>query len=213
LLYDVLLHEIGHLQIVRPHASSLRRRFAMETMAERFAATWRKRLWSSPFAHADPAHNPPSVQELNDEDPELTDLALRARLRPNDVALQHRLSGAFIKRGRAEEARAILEARLAAAPNDPWARLYLGSWHYDFGSLEIAIEYFSQGARMMPDAPAVSFWAIAEAYEAMGDDESAEAYYKRAVEVEPSDKMARAKLRRWRARVAECSCSTDAGEP
>lgn len=63
MLYDVLLHEIGHLQIVEDGARSPRRRFADETLAQEFADKWREELWSSHFDHADPVHNPPSAEE------------------------------------------------------------------------------------------------------------------------------------------------------
>jgi hypothetical protein len=64
LIYDVFLHELGHLQIVDPQASSARRVFAGETRAEDFATYWRRRLWSEEFAFPDPAHQAPSDKEL-----------------------------------------------------------------------------------------------------------------------------------------------------
>lgn len=64
MLYDVFLHELGHLQIVNPRANRMRRRFASETKAQEFANYWRRRLWSQPFHHDDPVHNPPSKLEL-----------------------------------------------------------------------------------------------------------------------------------------------------
>ncbi len=64
LLYDVFLHELGHLQVVDGDATTLRRKFAMETKAQEFAMAWCRRLWSEPFDHPDPVHNPPSEGEL-----------------------------------------------------------------------------------------------------------------------------------------------------
>jgi len=64
MLYDVFLHELGHLQIIDPKATSVRRRFASETKAQQFADDWRARLWSQPFEHPDPVHNAPSEVEL-----------------------------------------------------------------------------------------------------------------------------------------------------
>ncbi len=63
MLYDVFLHEIGHLQVIHPKASNPRRKFAHETKAEEFAEVWRKKMWSQPFDHPDPAHHPPSKEE------------------------------------------------------------------------------------------------------------------------------------------------------
>jgi len=59
LLYEVFLHELGHLQIVNPKAKTPRRRFASETLAQEFANHWRGILWAKPFDHPDSVHNPP----------------------------------------------------------------------------------------------------------------------------------------------------------
>jgi hypothetical protein len=64
LLYEVFLHEVGHLQPVVERRRSDRLKFAREPLAHEFAAEWRKRLWSEPFDHPDPVHNPPSLAEL-----------------------------------------------------------------------------------------------------------------------------------------------------
>jgi len=65
MLYDTFLHELGHLQVVNENAHSARLKFAREKLADAFARQWRKRLWSAPFLHADPVHNPPSAEELS----------------------------------------------------------------------------------------------------------------------------------------------------
>ena len=64
LLYDVLLHEIGHLQIINPESKDFRRKFAVETKAQEFADFWRKKLWKEHFDHPDPVHNRPTADEL-----------------------------------------------------------------------------------------------------------------------------------------------------
>ncbi len=64
LLYDVFLHELGHLQIIDPNAKGSQRKFAREGKAQEFAMSWYKQLWSEPFSHPDPAHNPPTKSEL-----------------------------------------------------------------------------------------------------------------------------------------------------
>ena len=66
MLYEVFLHELGHLQIIDPTATSVRRRFASETLAEEFAHQWRRTLWSAHFDHPDPVHNPPGDGESQD---------------------------------------------------------------------------------------------------------------------------------------------------
>lgn len=60
LLYDVLLHELGHLQLINGNARSKRLKFAREKLAQAFAVRWCNRLWSGSFPHPDPVHNAPS---------------------------------------------------------------------------------------------------------------------------------------------------------
>lgn len=64
LLYDVFLHELGHLQVIHEGASSNRRKFAAETRAQEFGMTWCRKLWAQPFDHPDPVHQPPTPLEL-----------------------------------------------------------------------------------------------------------------------------------------------------
>ena len=64
LLYDVLLHELGHLQMVTLNRVSGRRTPSRETRAEQFADYWRKRLWSVRLDHPVPVHNPPDDDEI-----------------------------------------------------------------------------------------------------------------------------------------------------
>ncbi len=64
MLYNVLLHEIGHLQIILPKNKNPNRKFASEGKAEEFAQIWRKKLWAEPFDHPDPVHNSPGEYEI-----------------------------------------------------------------------------------------------------------------------------------------------------
>ena len=65
MLYDVFLHEIGHLQIIDPGNSNIKRKFASETKAQEFADGLRRKLWFSYFDHPDPVHNSPQPDELS----------------------------------------------------------------------------------------------------------------------------------------------------
>jgi len=65
LLYDVFLHELGHLQMVNEETRSERMKFAREKLAEEFADYWRRRLWMESFDHPDPVHNAPPEFNLN----------------------------------------------------------------------------------------------------------------------------------------------------
>ena len=64
MLYCVFLHELGHLQVIHKRASSARRKFADERLADAFAIEWCDRLWSESFVHSDPVHNAPSPSEI-----------------------------------------------------------------------------------------------------------------------------------------------------
>jgi hypothetical protein len=64
LLYHVLLHELGHLQLVGTAPNAWDRDFASETLADEFANEWRGRLYSEPFRRGDPVHDAPSNDEL-----------------------------------------------------------------------------------------------------------------------------------------------------
>ena len=65
LLYDVLFHEIGHLQVVEPRAARTNRKFASERRAQEFADELRRSLFSRHFEHRDPIHNAPTEAELS----------------------------------------------------------------------------------------------------------------------------------------------------
>jgi hypothetical protein len=64
MLYDVFLHELGHLQLIDEKARTPRLKFAHEKLAREFAVKWRRQLWSQPFPHSNPVHNPPTPEEL-----------------------------------------------------------------------------------------------------------------------------------------------------
>jgi hypothetical protein len=64
LLYEVFLHELGHLQVYDLRRPSDRLRFYDEKLAQEFANSWRQQLWSAHFDHPDPVHNPPRAEEL-----------------------------------------------------------------------------------------------------------------------------------------------------
>ena len=84
MLYDVFLHELGHLQIVDPKAKNVWRKFAGQTKAQEFADRWRARLWSQPYEHPDPIHNPPTEVEL-----ELLEYESQPQAEPRPVSMVH----------------------------------------------------------------------------------------------------------------------------
>ncbi len=64
MLYDVFLHELGHLQEFDVSRPSRRLRYYDEKLAQEFANSWRERLWSIEFDHPDPVHNRPHPSEF-----------------------------------------------------------------------------------------------------------------------------------------------------
>jgi hypothetical protein len=64
MLYDVFLHELGHLQLIDENTRSVRLKFAHEKLAQAFAMQWCNNLWSQPYPHLDPVHNPPRPEEF-----------------------------------------------------------------------------------------------------------------------------------------------------
>lgn len=71
MLYNVLLHELGHLQLINRDTRSVRLKFADEKLAQAFAVQWCKNLWSQPFDHPDPVHNPPRPDEFASIPPDM----------------------------------------------------------------------------------------------------------------------------------------------
>jgi hypothetical protein len=65
LLYAVFLHELGHLQSVPGRRASSLLKYPREKLAQQFAVKWCDWLWSQPFDHPDPAHNPPVFEEAS----------------------------------------------------------------------------------------------------------------------------------------------------
>jgi hypothetical protein len=61
MLYDVFLHELGHMQLIDAKRRSEKLRFAKEKYAEGFADHWRRKLWAEHFNHPDPVHNAPNL--------------------------------------------------------------------------------------------------------------------------------------------------------
>lgn len=64
MLYDVFLHELGHLQVVDESKQDERHKFAREARAEEFAALWRGRFFIEKFEHEDPVHRGPTPEEI-----------------------------------------------------------------------------------------------------------------------------------------------------
>ena len=201
LLYDVFLHELGHLQVVHERAHTERRKFAMETRAQEFAMKWCATLLAEAFDHPDFVHQAPTATELEDPDPALTDLVRRTVCEPRNGSLFQELGRLHTERGHREEARAAFERAIELEPQDLFNHLFLGNWHYANNDAVPAIEHFTRASELLPNDPA-PYWCLADAYQLIGDDKQADSNFRRAVQVDPKSKIARKKLAAWVGRVA-----------
>ncbi len=155
LLYDVFLHELGHLQVVDERAKTTRRRFAVETRAQEFAEHWSRELWSRPSGHPDPVHGPPSPEETE---------ALRVGWRLANGDYKEALL--CEKEARFEEAIPLLIRAVERYPGHAMAQERLGVLTYAGKGTEEStprsIEILSMAVRLDPTLPdATLFLAIA----------------------------------------------------
>ncbi len=129
LLYTVVLHEIGHLQVVHDDLGDHdRRRQALEPFAESFAETWRERLWAMPCGHADRAHHAPPEEEVS--------IAQCGWARSHDLYKR----GEAIERSDRSAARELYEEALEAYPWHALALERLGILRYTREDYEGAAE-------------------------------------------------------------------------
>ena len=201
MLYQVFLHELGHLQIVNENSRSVRRKFAMETKAQDFAELWCSRLLSEPLDHPDPAHCKPTSEEFKDPNPELSDLQRRTKQFPSNAALFQELGKLCSKLKQRESAKTAFEQSLALNPRDAWTLMYLGNCHLQDRDYPNAAQLFLRATELLPDR-SIGYWLLGQVHERLGDWESAESHYLRAVEVEPTDKSAKERLKQFRLRQA-----------
>lgn len=200
MLYDVLLHEIGHLQIVDDAAPSPRRRFADERRAQELADGWRDELWSSHFDHADPVHNPPSAEEL-DALPRWSEAHAAYRngefrraleLYPGHPEALSQLAMSVVRedlqRGTDVDgyARAadLLRRALIADPTSFEINLQLGWACGHLGRYEDARRYIARALRHgEPSVPGLS--ALADAHADWGFFDESERLFEKALSIEP----------------------------
>jgi Flp pilus assembly protein TadD len=201
MLYDVLLHELGHLQIVHEKAKSVRRKFSMETKAQEFGMLWCERLWDEHFDHPDPVHNRPTSGELADEQPEITHLLTQVRLHGESPQLLQKLGNGYVRRRQLEAGKEALSRALGIDPDDPYTNLCLGFCHYKLNNLREAVGYYLRATDLAPNHSA-AYRYLGAAYEKMGNLDLADVNYQCAVKVDPSDKVARRRLNALKLRTA-----------
>ncbi|HEY5915083.1 MAG TPA: tetratricopeptide repeat protein [Verrucomicrobiae bacterium] len=126
----------------------------------------------------------------------ISSLLKRIKAHPNNAELFQRLGNLYFKKGCVRKAKTAYDRSLDLNPADPWTHLFVGNWHYAAGEYREALEHFRYAAQYVPQIPA-QFWALGDAYAALGIDGLATESYQHALELDPDDKMAKKKWRKW----------------
>src|SRR5207249_7165903 len=100
------------------------------------------------------------------------------------------------KQGAMGKAKAAYERALQLDPTDPWTHLFVGNWHMAADEYREALEHFKHSAQYVPQIP-VQFWALGDAYAALGIDALATENYQHALKLDPNDKAARKSWEKW----------------
>lgn len=181
MMYNTFLHELGHLQIILPRASNPNRKFASETRAQEFADLWRKRLWSQPFQHPDPVHNPPDEGENR---------ALREGW--IDANLEYKEGHRLKERREHDEARKHYQRAIDLYPNHALALRDLGRLTFANAdrvddsqqTLHLAADLLRRSLCVDPMlADAHLFLAMASSH--LGQHEQSRCHFERAVQLDP----------------------------
>lgn len=104
------------------------------------------------------------------------------------------LGKSYLHLGEVEEAERALRAAIELDDNG-WAHLYLGNLFYGEQDWDAALREFQAAGKTLP-ALNVPLWCAGDIYREAGDLDESERYYRKAVEVEPSDAAALARLGR-----------------
>ena len=96
--------------------------------------------------------------------------------------------------GEVEEAERALRAAVELDDNG-WAHLYLGNLYYGEQDWDAALREFHAAGKTLPGLN-VPLWCAGDIHREAGDLEESERYYRKAVEVGPSDPAALARLGR-----------------
>jgi len=115
---------------------------------------------------------------------------------PLDWELHQELGRAYMKADKLVEAEDALNTARALNGKDPWTHMYFGNLCNRRGEHVAAIGHFKVAMQLMPDS-ATPLWCMAEMYECLDEYEKADNYYRKAVEIDPSDEHARSKWAQW----------------
>ena len=128
-----------------------------------------------------------------------------ARLRElsDDAEFFQDIAKVFSRHKHFDHALAAFELSMQLDPCDGFTHLYLGNWYYREKQYEVALERFEYACELMPEL-AVSYWCVADVYEALGNFQAAREWHQRGMAAEPSSSAAKknfrqfVRRRRWR---------------
>jgi tetratricopeptide (TPR) repeat protein len=126
----------------------------------------------------------------------ISSLLKRIKADPNNAELHQKLGNTYFKHGLRVRAKASYDRALQLDPADPWTHLFIGNWHSARREHRKALEHFKYAARYVPHLP-VQFWALGDAYAALGIDGLATENYQHALKLDPNDKAAKKRWDRW----------------
>jgi tetratricopeptide (TPR) repeat protein len=116
---------------------------------------------------------------------------------PNNAEYQQELGRLFIREKNYEAATKALQRSLELDCDDAWTYMYLGNVCHHQDGPEDALGFFQHAAQLMPDNSSPC-WCIAEMYEKLKLYDTADAFYEKAVEIDPDDEDSIRKLKKWK---------------
>jgi tetratricopeptide (TPR) repeat protein len=122
-------------------------------------------------------------------------LALERRS-PRDVDLLVTIGRRYLKQRQLAETHAYYSKALAIDPNDGWTHCYMGNLCLVLSCHDEAVVHFERAIELLPGV-ACPHWCLADAYDKQGYFSRTERQYRRAVETDPTDELAKKKLETW----------------
>lgn len=121
--------------------------------------------------------------------------------RPDDAELYQQLGDLYFKQRDLMEAWQAYMQSLRLNPDDPWTCMKFGTLLTLCNDTRNARELFDLAIELQPGL-AAAHWCSANLYRRQGEYPLAERAYERAVEVDPGNEQAQAKLDEWRTFIA-----------